>query len=103
MGRPEARIENYLRRRVKEEGGWIRKARWIGRRGAADNIMGWEHPHLAFVECKREGEDIDWNSPQGREIKRLRALGYPVYVVNSKPAVDRMIAEVKGGIRWGTP
>lgn len=95
MGRPEARIENYLRRRVKEEGGWIRKARWIGRRGAADNIMGWEHPHLAFVECKREGEDIDWNSPQGREVVRLRRLGFAVYVVNSTASVEQAIAATK--------
>ena len=103
MGAPEAKIENYLRRRVREEGGLIRKVRWIGRRGAADNIVVWEYPRFAYVECKREGEVVDWDSPQGREIKRLRAIGYPVYVVNSKPAVDRMIAEVKGGIRWGTP
>lgn len=99
MGAPEARIENYLRRRVREEGGLIRKVRWIGRRGAADNIVVWEYPRFAYVECKAEGEEVDWDSLQGREITRLRSLGYPVYVVNSKPAVDAMIAEVKGGIK----
>lgn len=97
MGKPEARIENYLRRRVKEEGGQIRKMRWIGRRGAADNFMWWPEGKYAFVEVKAEGCDVDWRSLQGREIRRMYEDGIAIWVVKSHEEVDRLIAEVKGG------
>lgn len=97
MGRPEHRVESYLRRRVREEGGQIRKVRWIGRRGAADNLVWFTFPRVALVEVKAEGGDIDWRSPQGREMQRMREHGWPVYVVSSKEQVDDMIAEVKRG------
>lgn len=96
MGRPEARIEDRLRRRVKEEGGRIRKTRWISRRGCADNLVWWPGPRIAFVECKPPGEDVDWDSLQGREIKRMRADGWTVLVVNSLAGVEDAIKLIKG-------
>lgn len=96
MGKPEAKVEDYLRRRVKETGGQIRKTRWIGRRGAADNLCWWTFPQVALVECKAHDEYVDWRSLQGREIRRMRDAGWPVYVVNSREAVDAMLDEVRG-------
>lgn len=96
MGRAEAKIENYLRRRVREMGGTIRKLRWLGRRGAADNLVSFGFPRVALAECKREGEDIDPRSQQARDLRRMREDGWPVYVVSSKEQVEDMIAEVKG-------
>lgn len=97
MGRPEARIENYLVKRIKEEGGEIRKVRWIARKGAPDRYVWWDQGRYAWCECKAEGEEVDWRSLQGREIRRMHDDGLTVYVLNSHDAVDRMIEQVKGG------
>lgn len=96
MGKPEAKVEDYLRRRVKETGGQIRKVKWIGRRGAADNLVWWAGGRHAWCECKAHDEYVDWRSLQGREIRRMRDDGWPVYVVNSREAVDAMLDEVRG-------
>lgn len=100
MGKREGSVEDHLRKQVKANGGIIRKVRWIGRRGAADDLVSFGFPNVALVECKAEGEEVDWKSPQGREIERLRADGWPVYVVSSRVAVDLLISvmlEERGG------
>lgn len=97
MGRPESKIENYLRRRVKEEQGSIRKVRWIGRRGAPDNLIWWTFPACALVECKAEGAEVDPRSQQARELRRLRDANWPVFVVSSHAEVDAAIDVVKKG------
>lgn len=94
MGAPEAKIESYLRRRVKETGGTIRKFRWIGRRGAADNMVWYTFPNVVLVECKAEGKDIDPRSQQARDLKRMRETGWPVYVVLSREGVDELVARM---------
>lgn len=98
MGKPEASIENYLLRRVKAEGGQIRKARWIGRRGCPDRLIWWGQPlRYAWCEVKAPGEEVDWRSNQGHEIRRMHDDGWEVYVVSTREQVDDMIAKVKGG------
>ncbi|MDE2103177.1 MAG: VRR-NUC domain-containing protein [Patescibacteria group bacterium] len=97
MGRPEASIENYLAKRVKEEGGEIRKVSWIGRKGAPDRLVWWQGPRYAWCECKAPGEQVDWRSNQGREIRRMWDDGWEVYVLSSREEVDAMIEKVKGG------
>lgn len=92
MGRREGAIEKYLVARVKEHSGTIRKVVFTGRRGAPDRLVSFGFPNVALVECKAEGEEVDWKSPQGREIERLRADGWPVYVVNSRLSVDLLIS-----------
>lgn len=96
MGRPEASIEGYLARRVKETGGKTRKVKWIGRRGAPDRLVWWTWPRAALAECKAEGKHLEPGSQQEREVNRLSEDGWPVYVINSREAVDRMIEEVRG-------
>lgn len=97
MGKPEGTVENYLRKRAKEEGLSMRKLRWIGRRGAADNLLWREFPSVALVECKAPGEEVDWRSLQGREFRRMERDGWPVYQVNSFAQVDDVIERVKHG------
>lgn len=97
MGRPEASVEDYLRKRVKEKGGQYRKVSWPGRRGAPDQLIWFEFPRVALVECKAPGEEVDWRSLQGREIRRMREAGWPVHVVASRSEVDAVIEEVRGG------
>jgi hypothetical protein len=38
---------------------------------------------------------VDWRSPQGREISRLRADGWAVYVLNEVAQIDGIIDEVR--------
>lgn len=94
MGKAEAFVEDYLRRRVKETGGKCRKLRFIGRRGALDNLTWWRFPRVAVVECKRPGEDVDLSSPQGRTFVGMRDDGWPAYVVSSREQVDAFISEM---------
>lgn len=94
MGKPEAKVEDYLRKRVKETGGKCRKLRFIGRRGALDNLVWWQFPVVAVVECKAEGEDIDLSSPQGRTFSGMRDDGWPAYVVRSRADVDEFLVRV---------
>lgn len=93
MGKAEARVETYLAKRVKEEGGHVRKLKWIGRNGAPDRLIWWTFPRIALVECKSADGDLE--PSQQREIPRMIRDGWPVYVVSSRDEVDLMIAEVK--------
>lgn len=97
MGRPEGKIEDHLKDRVKRTGGKIRKVRWLCRSGGPDRLIWWPGPRSAFVEVKAPGETVDWRSPQGREIRRLREDGWRVYVVNSIAQVDEAVDQVRGG------
>lgn len=93
---PEGRVENELKKRVKAAHGQTRKVRWLCRRGGPDRIIWWPGPRAAFVEVKRPGVDVDWRSPQGREIIRLRNDGWAVYIINEIEQIDAIIEEVKG-------
>ncbi len=100
MGRPEGAIEAYLVDRVKALGGEVRKVQWIGRKGAPDRLIWWDFPHVAFVEVKAPGVDLDHRSLQGREIARMRRDGWPVYVVNSREQVDFVLDMVRSGLTY---
>lgn len=96
MGRPEASVENYLRDQVKHHGGQIRKVRWISRNGCPDRYVWWDSGRYGWIECKAPGEQVDWRSEQGREVRRMRGDGLRVFIVSSREEVDAAIAEVKG-------
>jgi hypothetical protein len=91
----EKKIETYLRKRVLETGGRIRKLKWIGQRGAPDRWIWWPEekkglgPVAAFVEVKAPGKKP--TVQQHREHKRLREDGFGVEVVDSKESVDTML------------
>lgn len=95
MGKPEAKVEDYLRDRVKALGGQIRKVRWIGRTGAADELVWFQWPQVGLVECKAPGKDIDPRSSQGREFRRMSEAGWPIFVVSSKGDVDRVLIAIR--------
>ncbi len=93
----ESIIEAELVARVKAAGGRTRKVRWLCRRGAPDRVVWWPGPRAAFVEVKALGKDVDWRSPQGREIVTLRDDGWPVYVLNDVEQIDGIIRKVRDG------
>lgn len=81
----ERDISRYLNARVKQLGGEVRRVRWIGRNNAPDKLVllpGWHF----FVEEKRPGKDA--TDAQKREIARLRAAGFEVYVFDTPEVVD---------------
>lgn len=86
----ESKIENYLRKRIRELKGEYRKVRWIGRRGAPDDLVwipGWRTGR--FAEAKRPGEPLD--DHQYREHQRLWRMGFGVVKLDSIEDVDRLL------------
>lgn len=77
----ELQIETKACARAKERGFLTRKMQWIGRRGAPDRLFTRDDTGPFLVEFKKEGEDLDPH--QVREIGRLRAHGFKVYVIDN--------------------
>ena len=94
---PEGRIRSHLRKTAIKAGLEHRKLRWIGRRGAPDELLfAPDGPPLVctLVEVKRPDEEVDWGSPQGREINRLRDAGWLVVVINTIEGADRVVNDL---------
>lgn len=97
----ESKIEAYLVKRAKEEGGEVRKVQFIGRRGAPDRlvmlpaVMGrfdWDTlpPVTIWVELKATG--VKAEAHQIREHNRMRKMGQRVEVVDSFQRVDEVLS-----------
>jgi hypothetical protein len=86
----ERDIEGHLVRRVEAIGGEIRKVKWIGRRGAPDQLVMFRGAE--FVELKRPGEELEVY--QAREHLRMRRHGIKVRMLNSFEGVDDYIGEL---------
>lgn len=99
----ERDIEAYLHRRVRKLGGDYRRVKWIGVRGAPDDLVGvpfnrtlWDRaPFNALVECKRPGEEPEPH--QLREHERLRSWGLVVYIVATAEEIDAILPLPKKG------
>lgn len=93
----ERDIEAYLVKRVKELGGLTRKVQWIGMRGAPDRLVIMRGRGVLWIEIKAPDRAFKFpaNSherAQEREHERLRGMGQPVYVVDSKVMIDMLLA-----------
>lgn len=86
----ERDIEDYLARRVKAMGGEIRKAQWIGRKGAPDRRVMLPHRPPIWVELKAPG--VKPEAHQMREHNRMRRLGELVEVIDSLEGVEALLA-----------
>lgn len=84
----ESEIEKYLVKRVQALGGEVRKAAWIGRRGAPDRCVMLDGKTI-FVELKAPGEKA--KPHQAREHERMRKMGQTVVVVDSLEGVDEVL------------
>ena len=85
----ERDIEAHLVRRVKELGGEIRKAEWIGRVGAPDRRVMLPGRLPVWVELKAPG--VKPEPHQIREHNRMRRLGELVEVLDSIEAVEELL------------
>lgn len=96
----EREIERHLVRRVKEQGGEVRKVQWIGRRGAPDRLVmlpygeisnGWTRfATSCWVELKAPGKKPE--AYQLREHERMRKMGQRVVVIDSLEGVEELLA-----------
>ena len=75
----ERDVERALVKRVKAEGGEVRKVQWIGRRGAPDRLVLLPDRGPLFVELKAPGGRL--SRLQDVEHRRLRAAGCRVMVI----------------------
>lgn len=85
---PERDVEKYLVKRVRAEGGEVRKVAWVNRRGAPDRRV-----MLPGMCCWAELKDtgVAPEPHQLREHDRMRACGEDVRVIDSKAGVDELI------------
>lgn len=90
----EKRVETYLRDRVKAAGGLALKLVCPGWTGVPDRLILLPGGRVFFAETKDLGK-----TPKRRQKYvhgRLRALGFTVFVPDSREAVDRMME----GLLW---
>lgn len=88
----EKDVEAYLRGKVKEKGGLALK--WVspGYDGVPDRMVLLPGGRLIFAELKDAGK-----KPRKKQRLRhaaLRALGFKVFVPDSRDSVDQMLKEV---------
>jgi len=99
----EGKVETYFKEQVEAHGGITRKAKWLCRRGCPDQF--WSFPEYRYknpdpgqpvrparfglAEIKAPG--LPLQPHQDREIKKLKAAGVTVYVIDSHEGVDAFI------------
>lgn len=98
MPRKEELNEEYLKRRVKETGGFTRKVKWMGVRGAPDRLCAWPGHGYAFIEVKEDDQPWGLQDHQQREIDRMRQSGMIVWVLSSKAVIEAFIKAVTNNI-----
>lgn len=89
----EKAIEAYLTRRVREEGGISLKFSSFTQTGYPDRVVMLPYGLTAWVELKSKGKKKPRALQQVRHDE-LRAIGQPVYVIDSRPGVDEMLKEL---------
>lgn len=88
----EKAVEAYLRQRVKAAGGIALKLVCPGWTGVPDRLIVLPGGRVYFAETKDPGKKPRLKQQLMHE--RLRALGFQVFVPDSKDAVDSMLEEI---------
>ena len=86
----EATLEAYLRVQCHKRKAMPLKFTSPGRRSVPDRIVLARFGHVFFVEMKAPGKRP--TPAQEAEHARLRALGFRVWVADSRAAVDALLA-----------
>lgn len=90
---PEGKVVADIKAYVKEQGGDVRKAEWVGHSGCPDLFIMFKDRHF-WLEVKRVGGKV---SPvQAREIARMLGAGCPVEVVFGFDQARKVIDELRG-------
>jgi len=93
----ESDIEIYLRKQVELAGGFVRKARWVAVDGCPDRFIALKDGRQLWCELKAPGLAAKFPSnaherQQHREHERMRAAGLTVLIIDSKAAIDALLA-----------
>jgi len=88
-------IEAYLTKKIKELNGRAYKWNSPGNVGVPDRIVMLPEARLAFVELKATGKKP--TAMQEVQHRRIRDLGFQVFVLDSKTAVDEFLQVIGGG------
>lgn len=95
MGKPEGKIEQYLKSQAEKKGFFCVKFTSPGTRGVPDRLL-IGHGHTVFIELKKQGEHTRLS--QDCVIENIRKYGGEVYVIDSKSSVDNVLRYlVEGG------
>ena len=95
----EKAIELQLARAVKKIGGMCPKFISPGTDGMPDRIVLLPGCRIGFVEVKAPGKE-----PRPLQVMRhrqLRALGFPVFVLDDPKQIPGIIAAIEGGSKLG--
>lgn len=88
----EKKVENYLTREIKKQGGLCLKFISPSMAGVPDRIILLPKGKIFFAELKSTGK-----KPRALQVtvhKTLKKLGFKVYVIDSKEQVDKAVKEM---------
>lgn len=91
----ESKVEQELRKHVKDRGGLYKKFVSPGWAGAPDRILMPGRGQVYFVELKAPGKKL--RPLQEKRGKELRAMGMDVRTIDSIDGVIEFVKEVYGG------
>lgn len=92
----ESSIEKYLVDRVKELGGQAYKFVSPGNAGVPDRLICLPGARVVFVELKAPGKKP--RPLQKAAQSQLRMFGFPVFTIDSKAEVDKLIEKLEKGM-----
>ena len=91
----EKQVEQKLIKAVKDVGGMCPKLVSPGTDGMPDRLVLLPGCRIAFVEVKAPGK-----TPRPLQVMRhrqLRALGFPVFVLDDRSQIPHILESIKGG------
>lgn len=88
----EKEIEKALVKQVQVLDGWCLKLTSPSAAGLPDRLLLMPHGRVVFVEVKRPGQKP--RPLQVKRFKRLRDLGFKVYVLDDKVKIPDILKEV---------
>lgn len=97
MGKPEVKIEIYLKEQIEKLGGIAYKFSSPARRNVPDRVCALPGGRTIYVEVKAPGGRL--SKGQEKEFQRLTNLGQPVFSVESKEQVNELIAFIIANIK----
>lgn len=88
MGKPEGKIEKYLKTKAEENGFMCLKL-FPSKRGLPDRLL-IGHGQILFVETKRE-DNGRLSEIQKFRIKEMKEHGAVIYVCDTKESINELI------------
>lgn len=90
----ERKIEEKLRKAVRQKGGICWKFVSPGNAGVPDRIILMQKGKFAFVELKAPGETM--RALQEKRKRQLQSLGIKVFCLDSVEDIPKVISEIEG-------